>query len=224
MNKVCTTLNSGLSSRTIPGKSAGRSADDFAITTSNRAQGAGPVCRVDGCDKEVHIQKHGLCQRCYDRERSKGALNLRTWAPRPDECVVGGCRSAVEARGYCNKHYVRWQKHGDANYVRPPVAPRSARLPENISSPAELARIMGFSRQRAHQLLTKDKHNARVTVANAIKQGIIAKPPFCFRCGLRQDDLEAHHWDYDRPLDVGWFCPKCHSAVHPHARRTKRAS
>jgi hypothetical protein len=28
-------------------------------------------------------------------------------------CSVDGCLSAIVARGYCNKHYIRWRNHGD---------------------------------------------------------------------------------------------------------------
>jgi hypothetical protein len=64
------------------------------------------------------------------------------------------------------------------------------------------------------------KHAARQAVASAIEQGIIAPPPFCYRCGEETSDLEAHHWSYDRPLDVGWFCVSCHNKVHPHKPRS----
>lgn len=28
-------------------------------------------------------------------------------------CTVAGCENKYRARGYCNKHYLRWQNHGD---------------------------------------------------------------------------------------------------------------
>lgn len=32
-------------------------------------------------------------------------------------CVAPACRQAVNARGWCGKHYWRWQKHGDPLYM-----------------------------------------------------------------------------------------------------------
>lgn len=54
------------------------------------------------------------------------------------------------------------------------------------------------------------KRAAHVIVGNAIRKGIITKLP-CFVCGRK---AEAHHPDYDRPLDVIWLCPKHHKEAH----------
>lgn len=35
------------------------------------------------------------------------------------ECRVDDCGSKHQARGLCNKHYLRWKKHGDPEYSRP---------------------------------------------------------------------------------------------------------
>lgn len=47
-------------------------------------------------------------------------------------CSVRGCRRPVKARGWCNRHYLRWWKHGDpTDNLRPPrgrcSAPRCTR-------------------------------------------------------------------------------------------------
>ena len=34
-------------------------------------------------------------------------------------CSIDGCDNPAHARGWCGKHYKRWQAHGDPNYVRP---------------------------------------------------------------------------------------------------------
>lgn len=34
-------------------------------------------------------------------------------------CSVDGCDSLVKSRGWCQKHYVRWQRHGDPGVARP---------------------------------------------------------------------------------------------------------
>ena len=35
----------------------------------------------------------------------------------------------------------------------------------------------------------------------------------CECCG-KEGKLEAHHWDYDRPLSVVWLCYRCHGMYH----------
>ncbi|MCW5951966.1 MAG: HNH endonuclease [Propionibacteriaceae bacterium] len=34
-------------------------------------------------------------------------------------CSIDGCDSRARARGWCTKHYQRWQDHGDPTYERP---------------------------------------------------------------------------------------------------------
>lgn len=51
---------------------------------------------------------------------------------------------------------------------------------------------------------------AQVAVGNALRDGRLQKLP-CFICG---HEAEAHHPDYDRPLDVVWLCPPHHKQAH----------
>jgi hypothetical protein len=34
------------------------------------------------------------------------------------QCSVDACPDAAEVRGWCNKHYLRWKRHGDPEYRR----------------------------------------------------------------------------------------------------------
>jgi len=34
------------------------------------------------------------------------------------KCSINNCENKVEARGWCNKHYLRWQRHGDPNFTK----------------------------------------------------------------------------------------------------------
>lgn len=57
-----------------------------------------------------------------------------------------------------------------------------------------------------------EKIKARAAVSNALRDGRLTKEP-CHLCG--NPDSEAHHEDYNRPLDVHWVCQECHqTAVH----------
>lgn len=55
---------------------------------------------------------------------------------------------------------------------------------------------------------------AHVAVQNAIKMNILKRPQFCSRCGSNTTRIEAHHPDYQSPLDVMWLCTKCHRDEH----------
>lgn len=61
--------------------------------------------------------------------------------------------------------------------------------------------------------LIKKKHLARTNVNQAIRGRKITKQP-CEVCG--NQIAEAHHDDYNKPLEVRWLCRKCHLEWHKY--------
>ena len=57
----------------------------------------------------------------------------------------------------------------------------------------------------------KVKRNAWSQVARAIKKGSLIKPEACSSCGGSEPRIEAHHEDYNKPLEVIWLCSPCHN-------------
>lgn len=55
--------------------------------------------------------------------------------------------------------------------------------------------------------------SATIAVGNAIRDGKLTRPEYCECC---KEDLfvEAHHCDYNKPLDVMWLCDRCHKDWH----------
>lgn len=58
----------------------------------------------------------------------------------------------------------------------------------------------------------KIKRSVRVLTRNYITAGKLIKEP-CEVCGTDKD-VEAHHDDYNKPLDVRWLCRKHHREHH----------
>lgn len=56
------------------------------------------------------------------------------------------------------------------------------------------------------------KRKAQTAVRRAVLAGKLIKQP-CFVCGVTEN-IEAHHCNYDAPLDVTWLCTKHHGEVH----------
>lgn len=57
-----------------------------------------------------------------------------------------------------------------------------------------------------------DRQMARAALSRAVRDGKVEKLPCAF-CGTA-DGLEAHHHDYEKPLDVTWLCRPCHRRFH----------
>lgn len=59
----------------------------------------------------------------------------------------------------------------------------------------------------------KHKRNAHGKVSRAVMNGTLKRPIECSLCG-DTGRIEAHHEDYDKPLEVVWLCTKCHANAH----------
>ncbi len=59
-------------------------------------------------------------------------------------------------------------------------------------------------------------------VRRAIKRGMLKRPAQCQRCGAQPrrnkagvSQIQAHHKDYSKPLEVEWLCVDCHRTATP---------
>lgn len=62
----------------------------------------------------------------------------------------------------------------------------------------------------------KRRNKVRIELNHAVRSGKVLKQP-CNRC--ENDKAEAHHHDYNKPLDVEWLCRQCHRKEHTRLRR-----
>jgi len=67
-------------------------------------------------------------------------------------------------------------------------------------------------RQKRHYL-------ANAAVYRSIQRGEIVRKP-CESCGTSKR-VEAHHEDYNKPLEVIWLCLSCHKKLHGAKKRGK---
>lgn len=64
------------------------------------------------------------------------------------------------------------------------------------------------------------KERAHDIVEKAIKRGALTNPHKCSQCGSSdtfkdgRTAIQAHHDDYDKPLEVRWICQPCHHEWH----------
>jgi len=59
----------------------------------------------------------------------------------------------------------------------------------------------------------KEKQRARWRLQKAVEKGLVIRPKSCTLCGSKAN-LEGHHKDYNKPLEVIWLCRKCHGKIH----------
>lgn len=66
----------------------------------------------------------------------------------------------------------------------------------------------------------RKKANARAYTHEYVRRGVIKKNP----CKCGSEKVEAHHHDYDKPLEVTWLCRKCHLEHHKNESSSNNLS
>jgi len=76
---------------------------------------------------------------------------------------------------------------------------------------SEKGRASRVANQKAYADRWPEKIKAQVAVSKAKRTGDITEQP-CEICGNL--NVEAHHDDYNEPLNVRWLCKKHHDEYH----------
>lgn len=97
-----------------------------------------------------------------------------------------------------------------AEKKRSPGAAATATEGNQQTSPQERSTPAKTRQQRWRQRNPRS-YLAHITVANALRLGVLERQP-CEVCGAEKS--EAHHPEYNRPLDVQWLCRSHHRARH----------
>lgn len=64
------------------------------------------------------------------------------------------------------------------------------------------------------------KKRVQHLVEKALKNGLLINPNKCEKCNVNntfndgRTEIQAHHCDYDKPLNIVWLCQKCHHDWH----------
>jgi hypothetical protein len=99
----------------------------------------------------------------------------------------------------CTKNDVR-KNYGETREERSEYERR------RYKDPARRKRMIAY--QRELRLRNPGKYRARMAVQYAIRVGKLVRQP-CLLCRTTVQ-VQAHHHDYRKPLDVDWLCFKCH--------------
>lgn len=118
------------------------------------------------------------------------------------------CRKS-EAKANRMKNIDYWREYDRARANNPDrVKARAeyAKTPEGIAA--------GCRAKKRWLRVNAKKRRVHCMVNNAIRDGTIVKPSFCEGCGTESQRIEGHHDDYDKPMEVRWFCSPCHKQWH----------
>lgn len=115
---------------------------------------------------------------------------------RPRSCFCGECRRCKHA-DYMREYYRRASIEKRRAWV-------AGRNPLSVIRNER-------KRTRNQDPEFRRRESARHKARRAVKNGLIEKKA-CERCG--SDRAQAHHEDYDKPLEVNWLCPLHHSERH----------
>lgn len=69
-----------------------------------------------------------------------------------------------------------------------------------------------------YQQRCPEKVKAHNIVNHAIESGKVERPSICESC-FEEKVVEAHHEDYNKPLEVIWICIGCHKEHHAKNRK-----
>ena len=106
----------------------------------------------------------------------------------------------------------RLDQYRDYDKVRNARADRVAARTEYAQT--EAGKVSHLKANKKYRETYPKADKARSSCANAIKRGELLKVANCETCG--NPSREAHHDDYNYPLQVRWLCITCHKKWHKH--------
>lgn len=79
---------------------------------------------------------------------------------------------------------------------------------------------MGKKHERLYYKRHPGREKANRAVRKAIQTGRLVKPSCCQRCAQskKPSELDGHHSDYSKPLEVVWLDRQCHVDTHKEER------
>lgn len=141
-----------------------------------------------------------------------------------DEFYASNLSSCKE----CVKAKVRRNRAKKADYYRAYDRKRYRDSPDRKENARKSANSPAGMISRARyaekiKIENPEKLKARRAISNGIRDGKIERGTACHFCASSHN-LQAHHEDYDHPLDVVWLCAKCHGKLHGIRGDFRRAS
>lgn len=179
--------------------------------------GRKPECYHCGGLKEN--PKAGYCNKCArERDNEWRIRTNRTKKHRTGLCPCGNER-APYSKSYCRECLAKRDKERKPRNIDQ-IARYNAKAKEKrkmLREPRMLKQDkINIERRKKYSdpsyLHAKLKHQVRSLTRGYIKMGFLVKGS-CEICG-RIENVEAHHDDYTKPMDIRWLCMEHHREHH----------
>ena len=176
-----------------------------------------------------------ICTKC---QREKDVEQFSLIISRGKRCLSARCKDCVSE--YKREHYLKnrdkYLDKAKAQRERDPEGYKAYMREYHADHSEELKQkhkeYMSNEKARELRNLTgkryretsegKFKERVRHKVLYALQKGYLKKPDKCSICGVSVK-VEAHHEDYNKPLEVIWLCKSCHENIH-HLNEGRKSS
>lgn len=160
--------------------------------------------------------------------------NERGFRPRQKgiDCSVDGCTEGCVSNDLCPKHsmqklrrsnkkyrdyitnYNKRYKHDDVDKVCELCKKDfvTARKNQYLCSNCSGSNKGKYETQKKYRTVNAKKVRARCIVNKRIQRGVSLFKQPCEVCN-KKENSQAHHHDYDKPLDITWLCEYHHNLI-----------
>jgi len=140
-------------------------------------------------------------------------------------CSVEGCKKWCVSNDLCSKHNMALRRYGSTQ-GKPGIKKICKTCNKEFINKYEITgycsiqcyhktpeqRKKNYEAVKRYRSKYPQKSRASDIVNKRIKRGISLHRQPCSICG--KPKAEAHHYDYDKPLEITWLCKQHHEEVH----------
>ena len=131
-------------------------------------------------------------------------------------CSVEGCDRSAKARGFCNPHYQRWYRYGDADFMPQPVAAASTRCCRTCGANLAPGRRCEACKWKARKRVPCAMCG-KPTGWPASQADRAGASPTCREC-VRAATVNVKHGTTNTYRKHGCRCDECKAAMNAAAR------
>lgn len=140
-------------------------------------------------------------------------------------CTVADCKNNYYAKGYCNKHYMRWRHHGDPTIVLSPWGATEQKACKITTCSSMALRsthgLCPYHHSREYHrasIVAKKRRQTTGWTREEYDAAFLAQDGRCALCGRPGADCNrALHADHCHATGKkrGLLCHRCNSVIEP---------